>query len=83
MATERRLRFLRRRGGDGDAWHAVELARHQDRPYTLDYLNRICDDFVELHGDRAESDDPAIVAGLGLVPRARRWPSSAIRRAAT
>ena len=63
-ATER-LRFLRRRGADGDAWHAVELARHQDRPYTLDYLARFCDDFVELHGDRAEGDDPAIVAGLG------------------
>jgi acetyl-CoA carboxylase carboxyl transferase subunit alpha len=60
-----RLRFLRRRGGDGDAWHAVELARHQDRPYTLDYLDRFCDDFVELHGDRAEGDDPAIVSGLG------------------
>jgi acetyl-CoA carboxylase carboxyl transferase subunit alpha len=60
-----RLRFLRRRGGDGDAWHAVELARHQDRPYTLDYLARFCDDFVELHGDRAEGDDPAIVSGLG------------------
>jgi acetyl-CoA carboxylase carboxyl transferase subunit alpha len=62
--TERR-RFLRRRGGGGDAWHAVELARHQDRPYTLDYLARFCDDFVELHGDRAEGDDPAIVSGLG------------------
>ena len=65
-APDRRFsRFLRRRGPDGDAWHAVELARHQDRPYTLDYLGRICDDFVELHGDRAEGDDPAIVAGIG------------------
>ena len=64
-APERPRRFLRRRGGDGDAWHAVELARHQDRPYTLDYLARFCDDFVELHGDRAEGDDPAIVSGLG------------------
>ena len=62
---DRRFRFLRRRGADGDAWHAVELARHQDRPYTLDYLDRMCDDFVELHGDRAEGDDPAIVAGIG------------------
>ena len=61
----RRFRFLRRRGADGESWHAVQLARHQDRPYTLDYLNRICDDFVELHGDRAEGDDPAIVAGIG------------------
>src|ERR1044072_9292751 len=64
MATTERFRLLRRRG-DGDAWHAVQLARHQDRPYTLDYLERICDDFVELHGDQAEGDDPAIVAGIG------------------
>jgi acetyl-CoA carboxylase carboxyl transferase alpha subunit len=64
--TEReRFGFFRRRGGERDAWHAVQLARHQDRPYTLDYLERICDDFVELHGDRAEGDDPAIVAGIG------------------
>ena len=64
--TEReRFGFFRRRGGERDAWHAVQLARHQDRPYTLDYLDRICDDFIELHGDRAEGDDPAIVAGIG------------------
>jgi acetyl-CoA carboxylase carboxyl transferase subunit alpha len=61
--TQRRFAFLRR-GGD-DSWGAVQLARHQDRPYTLDYLSRICDDFLELHGDRAEGDDPAIVAGIG------------------
>ena len=48
-----------------EVWNAVELARHQDRPYTLDYIERICDDFVELHGDRMLADDPAIVAGLG------------------
>ena len=47
-----------------DVWRSVELARHQDRPYTLDYVERMCDDFVELHGDRSLSDDPAIVAGL-------------------
>jgi acetyl-CoA carboxylase carboxyl transferase subunit alpha len=58
-----RLRFLRRR--EDESWHAVQLARHQDRPYTLDYLERLCDDFVELHGDRATADDPAIVAGVG------------------
>ena len=50
-----------------DVWHSVELARHQDRPYTLDYVERICDDFVELHGDRALADDPAIVAGLARI----------------
>lgn len=64
MATTERFAFLRRRG-EGDAWHAVQLARHQDRPYTLDYLARICDDFLELHGDRAEADDAAVVAGIG------------------
>ena len=48
-----------------EVWRAVELARHQDRPYTLDYLERMLDDFVELHGDRSNADDRAIVAGLG------------------
>jgi acetyl-CoA carboxylase carboxyl transferase subunit alpha len=66
MSTrERRFAFLRRGGADADSWHAVQLARHQDRPYTLDYLSRMCDDFMELHGDRSEGDDPAIVAGIG------------------
>jgi acetyl-CoA carboxylase carboxyl transferase subunit alpha len=64
-ASGRRFGFLRRGGADADSWHAVQLARHQDRPYTLDYLSRMCDDFMELHGDRAEGDDPAIVAGIG------------------
>ena len=48
-----------------DVWHSVELARHQERPYTLDYVTRLLDDFVELHGDRSLADDAAIVAGLG------------------
>lgn len=48
-------------------WQRVQLARHPDRPYTLDYVERIVDDFVELHGDRAFADDPAIVAGLGKI----------------
>ena len=43
----------------------VELARHADRPYTLDYVERIVDDWVELHGDRGRADDGAIVAGIG------------------
>jgi acetyl-CoA carboxylase carboxyl transferase subunit alpha len=50
-----------------EVWRAVELARHQDRPYTMDYVQRLFDDFVELHGDRAFSDDAAIVAGLGAL----------------
>jgi len=46
-------------------WAVIELARHPDRPYTLDYVERILDDWVELHGDRGRADDAAIVAGLG------------------
>jgi acetyl-CoA carboxylase carboxyl transferase subunit alpha len=41
----------------------VQLARHQERPFTLDYIRMMCDDFVELHGDRSFRDDPAIVGG--------------------
>jgi acetyl-CoA carboxylase carboxyl transferase subunit alpha len=48
-----------------EIWRSVELARHPERPYTLDYVNRLLDDFVELHGDRARADDAAIVAGIG------------------
>ncbi len=46
-------------------WQVVELARHQDRPYALDYIARLAPDFVELHGDRISHDDPAVVAGVG------------------
>jgi acetyl-CoA carboxylase carboxyl transferase subunit alpha len=48
-----------------EIWRSVELARHQDRPYTLDYVDRIFEDFFELHGDRGRADDPALVTGLG------------------
>ncbi len=46
------------------AWEIVELARHEDRPTALDYIHRICDDFIELHGDRFYGDDPALVGGI-------------------
>ncbi|MCL2319753.1 MAG: acetyl-CoA carboxylase carboxyltransferase subunit alpha [Treponema sp.] len=49
------------------AWKRVELARHPDRPYSLDYINRIFDDFTELHGDRFFGDDAAIVGGLAFL----------------
>jgi acetyl-CoA carboxylase carboxyl transferase subunit alpha len=45
-------------------WQRVQLARHPRRPYTLDYVSRIFDDFLELHGDRAFADDEAIVGGM-------------------
>ena len=46
------------------AWQRVQLARHPKRPHSLDYIARLFTEFQELHGDRAFSDDPAIVAGL-------------------
>ncbi len=48
-------------------WQKVQLARHPDRPYTLDYINHMCSEFVELHGDRAYADDPAVVSGLAML----------------
>lgn len=48
------------------AWERVKLARHPDRPHSLDYIQRLCTDFVELHGDRLFGDDAAIVSGLGV-----------------
>src|SRR5258706_8105298 len=46
------------------AFDRVKLARHPDRPYALDYIERLFEDFVELHGDRRFADDPAIVTGF-------------------
>lgn len=48
-------------------WEKVELARHADRPRTLDYIDLIIDDFTELHGDRFFGDDPAIIGGIGYL----------------
>lgn len=45
-------------------WQRIQIARHPDRPTTLDYINHICTDFLELHGDRTFGDDPAIVGGI-------------------
>jgi acetyl-CoA carboxylase carboxyl transferase subunit alpha len=47
-----------------DAWQRTELARHPQRPYSLDYIERIFTDFSEIHGDRGFGDDPAIVTGM-------------------
>jgi acetyl-CoA carboxylase carboxyl transferase subunit alpha len=62
---QRQLDRLEERPSDEQIWRSVELARHEDRPYTLDYVERIFEDFVELHGDRARADDAALVTGLG------------------
>lgn len=48
-------------------WQRVQVSRHPERPYTLAYINAICDDFIELHGDRQIKDDTAMVGGWGMI----------------
>ena len=48
-------------------WQRVQLARHPERPYSLDYIYKMTDDFIELHGDRNHGDDKAIVSGLATI----------------
>lgn len=48
-------------------WQQVQISRHPDRPYTLSYIEMICNDFVELHGDRTVKDDKAIVGGFATI----------------
>jgi acetyl-CoA carboxylase carboxyl transferase subunit alpha len=62
---QRQLERLKDDTSDEEIWQRVELARHQERPYTLDYVERILEDFFELHGDRGRMDDHAIVTGIG------------------
>jgi acetyl-CoA carboxylase carboxyl transferase subunit alpha len=52
---------------ENEAWRRVELARHPERPTTLQYAQMIFDDFLELHGDRNFGDDPAMVGGIALL----------------
>jgi acetyl-CoA carboxylase carboxyl transferase subunit alpha len=48
-------------------WQEVQLSRHPDRPQTLDYIAQICDDFIEMHGDRTVKDDKAIIGGFATL----------------
>lgn len=50
--------------GNMETWDRVQVARHQERPTTLDYIHELFDDFIELHGDRTFGDDEAIVGGI-------------------
>lgn len=52
---------------DLPAWDRVQIARHAERPTTLQYIEHICEDFIELHGDRLYGDDAAIVGGIGTI----------------
>src|ERR1700733_11084156 len=62
---EKAGRLARELFADLSPWQKVQLSRHPSRPYTLDYVERLFEDWQELHGDRRFGDDPAIVAGLG------------------
>jgi len=62
---QRQLDRIVEESSDEEIWRSVELARHPDRPYTLDYVERLLEDWFELHGDRHNGDDAAVVAGLG------------------
>jgi len=53
------------------AWQRVQIARHPQRPYTLDYINMIMSDFVEVHGDRSFADDKAMVTGFAKIDNQR------------
>ncbi len=65
---ERKADKLRKEVYEGlNRWQRVQLARHLKRPYTLDYIANMCDDFLELHGDRCFRNDKAIVGGLAKV----------------
>jgi acetyl-CoA carboxylase carboxyl transferase subunit alpha len=66
---QKQLDRLKDEATDEEIWNRVLLARHQDRPYTLDYVERIFDDFFELHGDRGRLDDAAVVTGIGSLGR--------------
>ncbi|MCX7764007.1 MAG: acetyl-CoA carboxylase carboxyltransferase subunit alpha [Bacteroidia bacterium] len=67
-ALEARLAQLRRDVYQNlTPWQRVQLARHPARPYSLDYIHAICEDFIELHGDRTGGDDKAIVGGVGRI----------------
>src|ERR687894_2472231 len=61
---QRQLDRITAEPSEDDIWRSVELARHPDRPYTLDYVERLFEDWVELHGDRARAEDPAMITGL-------------------
>lgn len=61
---EKKVQLMEEIFRDLTPWEKVQMARHPKRPYTLDYINALCSDWVELHGDRAYGDDGAMVAGL-------------------
>jgi acetyl-CoA carboxylase carboxyl transferase subunit alpha len=67
-ALEKKIKDLKKETfANLTGWQRVQISRHPDRPYTLDYIYEITTDFIELHGDRTVSDDKAMVGGFGTI----------------
>ncbi len=64
---EQRLHEIKNIHSNLNRWQRVQLARHPQRPYSLDYINDIVDDFFEIHGDRLFGDDHAVITGFGTI----------------
>lgn len=64
---EKLQKLIRKTYSNLNRWQRVQLARHAGRPHTLDYLDLICSDFIEIHGDRYFADDKAIVTGFATI----------------
>jgi acetyl-CoA carboxylase carboxyl transferase subunit alpha len=67
LLHEKRLKLINKIHSGLNRWQRVQLARHPERPYSLDYINLIFSDFFEIHGDRLFADDPAVVTGFGKI----------------
>jgi acetyl-CoA carboxylase carboxyl transferase subunit alpha len=68
LALDKKIRELKKETFENlTGWQRVQLSRHPDRPYTLDYIYEITTDFIELHGDRTVADDNAMIGGLGTI----------------
>jgi acetyl-CoA carboxylase carboxyl transferase subunit alpha len=65
--TEKILELKKETFSNLTRWQRVQLSRHPDRPYTFDYIEKICTEFIEIHGDRSVADDKAMVGGFGNI----------------
>ena len=65
--TEKILELKKETFANLTRWQRVQLSRHPDRPYTFDYIEKMCTEFIEIHGDRSVADDKAMVGGFGNI----------------
>ncbi|CAM4326781.1 acetyl-CoA carboxylase carboxyltransferase subunit alpha [Cytophagaceae bacterium 50C-KIRBA] len=65
--TEKILELKKETFSNLTRWQRVQLSRHPDRPYTFDYIEKMCEEFIEIHGDRSVADDKAMVGGFGNI----------------